>query len=166
MNTISFTIVGKPVTQGSTRVVPIKAKGGGYLMRSDGRPVLRPIHQNDQNLQNRRQEIANAARAVYDGPLLTGALKLTVVIERPRPAGHYGTGRNAGILKTSAPTWPITRPDTLKIVRAVEDALTGVLWQDDSQIVMHSLTKCWGGYAQMLVAVEPLDAVEVWKEKR
>jgi len=160
MNTISFTIVGKPVTQGSTRVVPIKAKGGGYLIRPDGRPVLRPIHQHDQDLHNRRQEIANAARAVYDGPLLTGALKLTVVIERPRPAGHYGTGRNAGQLKDSAPRWPTPRPDTLKIVRAVEDALTGVLWRDDSQIVMHSLTKCWADFSRILVEVEPLDAAE------
>jgi Holliday junction resolvase RusA-like endonuclease len=28
----------------------------------------------------------------------------------------------------------ITRPDADKLVRAVADALTGVLWRDDSQI--------------------------------
>ena len=40
--------------------------------------------------------------------------------------------------------WCNTPRDSVKLTRAVEDALTGVLWQDDSQVVFHCLTKVWG----------------------
>lgn len=65
--------------------------------------------------------------------------------DRPRPAGHHGTGRNAGVLRPGAPRSPVTRPDVLKVARAVEDALTGVCWDDDSQIVVEQIEKRYGG---------------------
>lgn len=32
-------------------------------------------------------------------------------------------------------------PDVLKLARGVEDALTGIVWRDDAQIVNESLSK-------------------------
>lgn len=53
-----------------------------------------------------------------------------------RPKGHYGTGRNAGLLKASAPRYPTGRPDYSNLVKLIEDCLTlsGVL-ADDDQII-------------------------------
>lgn len=58
-----------------------------------------------------------------------------------RPRGHFGSGRNAGTIKAGAPVRPPTKPDALKLARAVEDALTGVVYPDDAQIVEEHLAK-------------------------
>jgi Holliday junction resolvase RusA-like endonuclease len=73
--------------------------------------------------------------------LLRGPLILTLWFYRERPKGHYGSGRNAGRLKDSAPLRPTTLPDNVKLARAVEDALTGVIWKDDAQICDHFIHK-------------------------
>lgn len=55
---------------------------------------------------------------------------------RPRPATtQYGSGRNARVLKDSAPAYPVAAPDATKLWRGFEDALTGVLWHDDARVV-------------------------------
>jgi len=88
--------------------------------------------------------VARAAAEQYTGGLLDGPLAVEMTFYRARPRGHFGTGRNAGSVKASAPVAPITRPDALKLARVVEDALTGVIWRDDSQIVEESLAKRYG----------------------
>ena len=52
----------------------------------------------------------------------------------PRPKSHYGTGKNVNVLKENAPTHHTKKPDAMKLARAVEDALTGIVWKDDSQV--------------------------------
>lgn len=154
---IVFEVFGKPQTQGSTRVVPMPAAGGGYQTDAKGRPRLIPIHAKDKELRAWRQDVAAAARRAYgDGPLLEGPILLSLQFQRPRPKGHFGSGRNAGRLKASVPGYPTTRPDAIKLTRAVEDALTGVLWQDDSQIVEHWIAKRWGQSYRLVVKVQPL----------
>lgn len=55
---------------------------------------------------------------------------------KPRPrTTHYGSGRNACVLKDSAPAYPISAPDATKLWRGFEDALTSVLWHDDARVV-------------------------------
>jgi Holliday junction resolvase RusA-like endonuclease len=59
-------------------------------------------------------------------------------------------------LRASAPRYPTGRPDVLKLARACEDALTGVIWRDDAQIVVERLYKDWGEPARVLVEIEQL----------
>lgn len=67
---------------------------------------------------------------------LTGPLSVDMVFSIARPKGHYGTGRNAGVLKASAPRFPASMPDLSKLLRATEDALTSAgLWKDDALVV-------------------------------
>lgn len=68
-------------------------------------------------------------------------LHLSVVFFMPRPKGHYRTGKNAHLLRQSAPAYPTTKPDATKLLRALEDALTGILWRDDAQIVLQMVSK-------------------------
>jgi Holliday junction resolvase RusA-like endonuclease len=57
----------------------------------------------------------------------------------PRPKHHYGTGKNAGVLKDSCrhlrPRSGKYGGDTSNLVKLVEDALNAVGYDDDAQIV-------------------------------
>lgn len=88
-----------------------------------------------------RLSVQVAAKQAYDGPLLVDALKVLFTFFVQHPKGHYGTGKNASTLKASAPRYPTTKPDVLKLARSTEDALTGVIWMDDSSTVNLELRK-------------------------
>lgn len=150
---IAFEVIGEPKPQGSKRAVPIYR--GGVPVMKDGRTLTRVIEDNPK-LAQWRQEVAHAVRAIYDGPLITGPVQLRLCFGRPRPKSHYGSGRNAGVLKRLAPKYPTSRPDTIKLARAIEDALTGVLWRDDSQIVVHYLEKVYDSHFHVVVEVKLL----------
>lgn len=93
------------------------------------------------------------------GTLLIGSVAVEFVFYRRRPAGHFGTGRNASQLRPSAPSRPTTRPDVLKLARAVEDALTGVVWRDDAQITEQVLRKFYGEPERTVIHVWSLPEV-------
>ncbi|MBC9729897.1 RusA family crossover junction endodeoxyribonuclease [Streptomyces sp. TRM68367] len=67
---------------------------------------------------------------------LTGAVALSMVFTVARPKSHFGMGRNAGVLRPSAPPRPDKKPDLSKLVRSTEDALTTALvYRDDALVV-------------------------------
>ena len=53
----------------------------------------------------------------------------------PRPKSHYGTGKNAGIIKQSAPKYPAKKPDFDNYEKFIADCFNCVVYRDDSQIV-------------------------------
>lgn len=156
MTMISFSVFGEPKPQGSKKVMPIYSKAGPVMR--DGRVLTRCVNDNPK-LGEWRQEIAHAARQAYSGPLLCGALQVVMRFVRPRPSSHFGTGRNFAVLKPSAPAWPTTKPDVLKLARAVEDSMKGVIYRDDSQIVREVLAKDYGDYFRVDVVVLELGDV-------
>jgi len=84
-----------------------------------------------------RQAIQAAARE-SGIPCRTGPVKLVCNFVLPRPKCHRGAD---GHLKATAPIDHVTRPDTTKLLRAVEDALNGVAWADDGQVVSQFASK-------------------------
>jgi Holliday junction resolvase RusA-like endonuclease len=107
-----------------------------------------------------REVVASVAREHFAGPPLDGplAVAFTFVVQRPR--GHFGSGRRTKRLKPSSPLYPVTRPDVLKLARSTEDALTGVIWRDDSCTVRLILTKEYGDQPGVRVEVQALDEDE------
>ena len=80
---------------------------------------------------------------------LQGPLRMTLTFVFTRPAGHFGkTG-----LRRSAPKHPTVRPDLTKLVRSTEDAMLGIVYGDDSQIVTQVALKLYGGQAGCEVVV-------------
>lgn len=125
-----------------------EAKPGGSKRAFNHPTSGRVIVTEDAKNRSWRQSVASAGmdererrgwQLIDEGPL-----DVMFVFYRARPKGHYGSGRNAGVVKQSAPAFPTTRPDVLKLARAAEDALTGVVWRDDAQIVDERLVKRWG----------------------
>lgn len=156
---IEFTVWGQAQPAGSKTAQVIRRKGGAIVMTADGRP-LTATRDSCPKSRPWKNQVAAVAREHYSGPLLTGAVMLDVWFEFPRPKGHYGTGRNAEQLKQSAPTYHLQKPDALKLTRAVEDALTGVIWRDDCQIVDEVIHKGWGDAASCRVRIITLPAEE------
>lgn len=57
-------------------------------------------------------------------------LRVTMLFELPRP-------------RRAKPV-PCGRPDVSNLAKAVEDALDGLAWRDDAQIMTLSASKVWG----------------------
>lgn len=79
--------------------------------------------------------IAIGARGNGPPDPLTGPVSLEVEFFMPRPKGHYGSGRNAHVLKDTAPLWHVGKPDIDNAIKACLDALTMLgAWLDDAQV--------------------------------
>lgn len=141
MEEIRFFVHGVPATAGSKRGMPIY-RGKKGAKEFTGHVAV--VDSSGQRGKEWRTDVKNAARKAYSGPLLNGPLRLDLGFSFARPKNHYGSGRNARTLKNSAPDRHVVKPDVLKLARAVEDALTGIVWVDDSQITHEVLSK---GYA-------------------
>lgn len=62
----------------------------------------------------------------------------------PRPKAHWGTGKNAHVLKDSAPQKHAITPDSSKLTRITEDALTHAgVWEDDALCSPVITRKSW-----------------------
>lgn len=78
-----------------------------------------------------RTETQSVITVPFDGPV-----KVEVSFYLPRPKSHYGTGRNAGVLKTTALRYPTGVPDIDKLCRSTLDGLKeGGAYHDDAQVV-------------------------------
>jgi Holliday junction resolvase RusA-like endonuclease len=97
----------------------------------------------------------------FDHVPLTGALFTQCFFYVTRPKGHYGSGKNAGILKSNAPTYPTTKPDATKLWRSTEDALTGIIWGDDAQIVHQTQAKFYADGRPPGACIRIFKALEV-----
>lgn len=150
---ISFMVNGTPRPAGSKTPIRLGAKLG--VRDSSGPAGAR--WRADVALAG-----ADAMRALglVDGEggdleLIEGPLELRVEFIRRRPKSHYtGTGKLSATGRRMP--YPTTRPDTTKLLRSVEDALTGVLWGDDSQIVEQLARKTWGDSEGARIAVFPM----------
>jgi Holliday junction resolvase RusA-like endonuclease len=53
----------------------------------------------------------------------------------PRPKSHYGTGRNSGVVKQSAPKLHVKKPDIDNLCKFYMDCMNKVVYKDDCQVV-------------------------------
>lgn len=66
-------------------------------------------------------------------------MDLTFTFERPK--SHV---KRNGDLRSGYSEYHVQRPDVDKLCRAILDALTGVVYHDDSQVISLSAVKQWG----------------------
>lgn len=148
---IRFVAYGLPQPGGSKRAFPIKRTGGSLGVR---------VTDDNSKAKDWRSAVAWAARAAHKGPLLDGPLIVEMRFYRPRPKGHYKASERARGLNAAgvASPYPTTKPDVLKLARAAEDALTGVLWTDDARTVTLVASKLWGEPARVEIEIRPSEA--------
>lgn len=127
MSELRFTVPGKPVPQGSMRA---------FLPRNCSRPV---VISDNQKLKPYRIEVG--ACAVEAISKISGKMPLypekspvqmrvTFYFVRPKSAKNR--------------QYPTVKPDVDKLLRAVCDALNGIVWHDDAQLIWSHAEKLYG----------------------
>ena len=115
---MKITIPGKPISKARPRF----ARRGKFV-----------VTYNSQETEEGRWlwEAKGQIDQCFEGPLWVSCHFYMV-----RPKGHYGTGKNAGKLKASAPQYhTVKRYDTDNLLKWVLDCLNGMAWKDDCQVV-------------------------------
>ena len=127
---LSFFVPGIPISQGSKRAFVIRGKDGRH------RPVLA---ESAKDLGEWRSRVALAARQAMRGLFPSGdwwwkkePLILTARFIFSRPPSLPKKRREH-----------VVRPDLSKCVRAIEDAMTGIVYGDDAQIVTLGVSKVY-----------------------
>jgi hypothetical protein len=144
-----FFVAGKPEPQGSMKAVPMGGARGG-------RPMMK--FSNEKTLVPYRRDVAKAAAKAWSAflwqegirdwrnglPVCTSAVVLAAEFRIQRPKSHYVANDRNRELKSKAPEICLARMDVDKLQRSVGDALTNVVYDDDSRIMGWVWPhKCW-----------------------
>jgi crossover junction endodeoxyribonuclease RusA len=124
-----FFVVGSPAVQGSKNAIPRIIPG------PNGKPrAIASIVEQDKTLPQWRRAVAHMGGLMRPGSWeKEGLFTVSVIFFINRPKSHYHPGTSA--LRPEAPVFHDKKKDCDKMFRAVGDALTGICYNDDSQIV-------------------------------
>lgn len=133
MMEISFTVPGVPAGKGRPRFV--KATGRAYTPEKTA---------SYESLIAYTASQALLAASPVEGPV---GVKVQAVF--PIPSSWSQKKKNAA-------HWHTSKPDGDNILKAVGDALNGIVWKDDSQVARTSIAKVYGDVPGLHVFVEVL----------
>lgn len=138
---LTFTVEGQPIPQPRPRVSTWGGRGRAYT------PKDHPVHGFRQAVAIRAALAAKAARWTQ----ATGPVSVVMTCWFVRPKSHLTA---AGTPRPGAPEWPC-RVDVDNLAKAVLDAVTdsGVVWEDDDQVVRLLVVKEYGPRAGVVVTV-------------
>lgn len=132
-----FDVYGTPAPQGSKKFVGRTKTGRGIMVESS------------KKVAPWRDSVIAAFHDSYSldtWDIITEPVYLRVTFSLQRPASHYRTGKNAHLLKDSAPQFPGKYPDLSKLIRSTEDGMTSAgVYADDALIVSISAHKVFAG---------------------
>lgn len=114
---IRFTVYGEPVAQGRPRA----STKGGFVRMYD------PKKSKDYKDYVRLAAAEHAPAALLEGPL---GMVLTVYRSTPK-----SFSKKKAELAEVGEIRPVSKPDVDNYLKGVKDALKGVIWKDDSQVV-------------------------------
>lgn len=127
---IVIDVLGTPAPKGSNRAI---LRGGFAVMVPGSSDTGKlKIKSWEASVRVAAQDIA---RMFVQTPIA-----VAIVFRLARPGGHWS--KNGG-LRPSAPLRPSVKPDVDKLARATLDAMTGVVFDDDSRIVELALHKTY-----------------------
>lgn len=132
---LAFTIPGEPVHAARPRAVSI----GGHAR----------IYSPKQNVVSKQVIMDFASKAMNGSPPLEGPIKLHIEATYPHP-GSWSKP------KRERTPWKISKPDWDNIGKLAADALTGIVFRDDAQVVQASVIKRYSVIPCTLITVEVL----------
>ncbi len=140
-----FTVYGVAQPKGSAKA---------FVPKGWKRPVVTSDNPRNKGWQHLVAAAASQALELGGGEpvFFEGPVRLSVAFYLPRPK-KYLTAKTAG-----EPIAHVTKPDLDKLVRSVKDALTKVIWTDDSQVTELEAAKHYtvnGRPPQVTITVQP-----------
>lgn len=133
MTEVLIDVLGTPAPKGSNRAM---VRGGRAVFVPGGSAV------NQNALKSWADSVRWSVQTFVSGqasPVFTHVpLAVAIVFRIKRPGGHWA---KRGGLKPSAPQAPAVKPDVDKLARSTLDALSGVVFDDDSRIVRLTVSK-------------------------
>lgn len=119
---IEFTVPAIPVAQPRQRSVAFAGRIRTYT------PTKHPVN-------DFKASVRLVAAQAWSGAPLDGPLSVAIAFVLPRPKAKI---RKRG---DNPRYWHTGRPDFDNLAKSLTDALTGLLWRDDSQLAMVAITK-------------------------
>ena len=133
---ISFTVPGNPVAKGRARATMVAGRARMYTpsktVSYEGKVAL------------------FASQAMNGLELLIGPVSLDLVLHMPIPASWSGKKTKQAIAGEIIPT---VKPDCSNVLKAIEDAMNGIVYKDDSQISDVSIRRCYSASPKVVVYV-------------
>jgi len=139
-----------------TITMPIEAEGkrahNSRVVFKNGKPFV--MHYPDPKMVAHEAAIAKYARiAVMGLPLLRGeAVSIAIEAHFVPPKSWSKRGVADALAGRMA---HLSKPDWDNVAKSVCDAFKGIVWDDDSRVVMGQVQKSW--------AAEPMIRVTIWK---
>lgn len=96
---------------------------------------------------------AAASREMQGREMLSGPLELQLVVCVPIPTSKPKKWKAAA---ARGEEWPITRPDMKNFTWLVEDALTSIVYADDSLVCRHQTEKRYDERPRIEILVSPI----------
>lgn len=125
MNVIDFQVGGEPVAQPRPR--------GRLVTPRHGKPFIQIYNPSDAD--EWKNAIAIMARIVFaKWAPIDGGVRFCADFRMPRPESHYRNVRAGRFLRDDAPRFHTIKPDLDNMEKAVQDALTGIVWTDDCRV--------------------------------
>lgn len=145
---IAFHVPTIPVAQPRQRHRVIAAQGRTFV--GNYTPAKHPVNAFKASVQM-------AARQAYQGPPIAGALELTVVFLFPRP------GRLVWKKRPMPRCHHASKPDCENVLKALQDALSGIVFVDDAQVCSVKMQKWYAAGDEQPgceVEIVPLSEIE------
>jgi crossover junction endodeoxyribonuclease RusA len=138
MKELTFTVFGTPQPQGSTKAFV----HGGRAFITSANPKMKPY----------RHAIASVAMSALENqeevPLVPRPKAVEIVVEWTL-AKPKSTSKRI--------TRPTKKPDADKLLRAVLDSMTGIAYEDDSQVVRVFAEKKYGSPEKTVVTIRQIE---------
>jgi Holliday junction resolvase RusA-like endonuclease len=148
---ITFFVPGEPQGKARPRSSVVTKADGSVARGKSGRAVIR--HYTPKKTEDYEANIAVFYRQVKVGPPTIQPVILVLEIIHPIPESWPKWKRE---LVAKGSILPVTKPDADNILKVVKDALNGVAWIDDTQVVGTIKVKRYGAQSGVGVTIIPL----------
>lgn len=141
---IQFIVSGEPIAKARARHRQITTKSGRSFVQS----------YTPKQTVSYEQTIADQARKVMaQHQIITAPVVLEVALLFSIPAGWPNWKRQAALEGFIAHT---TKPDVDNVLKSVKDALNGICWLDDAQVVHVDAFKRYGERPGVRIKITPV----------
>jgi Holliday junction resolvase RusA-like endonuclease len=135
---IAFTVYGNPVAQGR----PKFSSHGGFTRAYD-----------PKNSKDYKDYVKLAATEHAPAALLEGPIGMVLTVYRSTPKSF---SKKKSAQAEAGQIVPTTKPDVDNYLKGVKDALKGVIWKDDSQVVEVFARKRYSARPRIEVKIKEL----------